>query len=44
MKKKNQIPKYHAPNPKEYNKEDARLIGEKLPNPVRYWGEKPKNL
>ena len=34
MRRKNQIPEYHAPNPKGYNEEDMRLIDEKPPNPV----------
>ena len=44
MRRKNQIPKYYAPSPKGYDKKDMRLIDEKPPNPVGYWGEKPKDL
>ena len=34
VKKKNQIPEYHAPSLKRYNKEDTKLINEKSLNPV----------
>ena len=43
VRKKNQIYEYHAPSPEGYNEEDIRLIDEKLPNPVGYWGEKLKD-
>ena len=44
VRKKNQIPKYHAPSPKGYNEEDTRLIDEKPPDSIGYWGGKPKDL
>ena len=44
MRKKNQIPEYHAPSPKGYNEENTRSIDEKLPDPVGYWEGKPKDL
>ena len=43
MRRKNQISEYHAPSPKGYNKEDTRSIDEKHPNPLEYWGGKPKD-
>ena len=44
MRKKNRIPEYHAPGPEEYDEEDTRLIDEKSPNPLGYWGKKLKDL
>ena len=43
VRKKNQIPEYHAPSPEGYDKEDTRSINEKPPNLVGYWGGKPKD-
>ena len=42
MRKKNQIPEYHAYIPEGYDKEDTRLIDEKPPNPVRVLRKKTK--
>ena len=41
MRRKNQIPEYYNSSPKGYNKEDTKLIDEKLPNPV---GELKKEI
>ena len=34
MRKKNQIPQYHAPSSKGYDEEDTRSINKKAPNQV----------
>ena len=44
VRRKNQIPKYYAPSPKEYNKKDMKLIDKKPPNPMGNWGGKPDDL
>ena len=43
VRRKNQIPEYHAPSSEGYDEEDTRSIDEKPPNPVGYWGGKPKD-
>ena len=43
MRRKNQIPEYHTPSPKGSIKMiREQSINEKPPNPVGYWGKKPK--
>ena len=45
MRKKNQIPEYHAPSPVGImRKIREQLINEKPPNQVGYQGGKPKDL
>ena len=41
VKKKNQIPEYHALSPKGYNEEDMRLIDEK--NLLTQWDTEEEN-